>query len=248
MTTNRQRLVMLGVVALIVAVAVLVAYALSPTGRDAAPSAVVPGTPATSVSTPPHASPTLGDRTHDTGPGLTEVGTHVVARPTATGDLEVVEEVLLARPVSAIGLTPPAPPTSPGLEGVVPRVVDVRAENRGVPVAVSLTDPLATRQEVRFGLTTALSVYYRVEHASRLSQPSTQGRALVSIGAISTGDHPGLPVVIEVIGPGVRNVLCPQLVGDQQLCAAQVGETWTTTALTGPPVAVVAQVDLPPQG
>jgi len=268
MTSTRGRVVLLMAIALAIAVGVAFVYSMSPTDRGNAsvslPTTTVPSpgagaTPATPTAvTPTAVTPTATDRpptpsaratrAPGTGPGLTEIGIHVIVQPDTDGDLEVVEQVLLARPVLSIGLAPPVPPAYPGVEGLTPQVVALQAESRGVPVAVGLSDPLVTREELRLGPTTSLSLRYRLVRTSHRTEPSTLGRALAVLPAISAGDYPDLPVVIEVVGPGVRNVLCTQLTGDQRFCAVQVGQTWTTVDLTGRQVAVVAQLDLPAPG
>lgn len=270
MSTSR-RIALLVVMALAIALGVVLVYTLSPSGQDGLAARPTPPSVATGAGTsgptPPSTSSgttapglttsrtstatpqaRVTTRAAGTGPGLTELGIHVLAQPQADGGLEVVEDILLARPVSILGLAPPPTPAYPGLEGLTPEVVDLQAESRGVPVAVALAHPLRTRQDLRFGLTTAISLRYRLEDASHRSEPSPLGRALMVLPAISAGDYPDLPVVIEVTGPGVRNVLCPRLTGDAQLCAVQAGGRWTTADLTGRPVSVIAQVDLPAPG
>lgn len=260
MTTIRWRVVLLATMAMAIAAGVALVYTFSPTDRGG-PSSSLPLTTgaasgaASTMATPRGPTETgtspagrTTTRAAGTGPGLTELGVHVVAQADANGDLEVVEQILLARPVSTIGLTPPTAPAYPGLEGVAPQVVDLQAESRGVPVAVSLSNPLVRREELRLGPTTALSLRYRLGKASRRTEPSTLGRALVVLPAISVGDFPDLPVVIEVVGPGIRNVLCLRLVGDKRFCAVQVGQSWATADLTGRPLVVIAQLDLPAPG
>ncbi|MEO7060823.1 MAG: hypothetical protein ABI083_13975 [Lapillicoccus sp.] len=269
--STRGRAVLLAAVALAVVLGVVLVYTLTPSGPGGRggsaadlPTSTSPRVPdptarASGASpseranpTPPPSSPgpsaAATTPTATTGPGLTEAGIHVVAQAAADGSLEVVEQILLARPVSVIGLAAPVTPAYPGLEGLSPEVVGLQAESRGVPIAVALSDPLLTREELRFGPTTSLSLRYHLDRATRRTEPSTLGRALTVLPAITAGDYPDLPVVIEVVGPGVRNVLCTHLPGDQQFCAVQAGQTWTTAALTGRPVAVIAQLDLPAPG
>ena len=57
-----------------------------------------------------------------------------------------------------------------------------------------------------------------------MSIRSTPGRALVLLPPIAADDSlKKLPVIIEVGGAGVRNLLCPGLASDDQLCGRQDG-------------------------
>ena len=91
----------------------------------------------------------------------------------------------------------------------------------------------------------AVELRYRLLGAATVSTPSTPGRALVLLPPIAADDRlKKLPVVVEVTGTGVRNLVCPGLPADDQLCGRASSSGWRTVALPPRATAVLAQLDL----
>jgi hypothetical protein len=249
----------------ILVAAVLAVFAVLVSGRSPSPEApdpsstlgVTPSAPATSTSSPPASTPaptaasTPADAAATTGPGRTEPGIHVVAAPGVDGTLEVVERVKLGTPVSALLLAPPRP-RGGGAAGANPTITGFQAQAGGLVVTDSPASPLPAAGE-RIELpapATDITMRYRVEGSTDRSQPAPVGRVLVLLPPITRSD-PAVgdpPVVVEVIGGTVRNLVCPDLPVSDQLCGRQRGAVWSTTPLPLSRASVVAQMDLPQPG
>src|SRR4029079_15482653 len=97
-------------------------------------------------------------------------------------------------------------------------LVSVPEKSRVVTAASMLQLPRATQ---------TLVLRYRVETRSWRSLPGPPGRALVVMPPISTlPANAAPPVVIEVTGGTVHNLLCPALDRKHQLCGHADGATW----------------------
>lgn len=190
-----------------------------------------------------------GVTTLTTGPGLTTPGIYVLVQPDAAGNLEVVERLRFAVGVTSLRLAPPKPTEAKGLEGVKPVIVGLQAAAGDAPAPAPWTGPV--RSAVTLPLPTAVTkidLRYRLEAATVRSQPSTLGRGLAALPPIAAVGLGSVPVVIEVVGSGVRNIVCPQLQAEDQLCGRHTGQVWTTTALTARQSSVIAQLDLAQPG
>lgn len=137
------------------------------------------------------------------------------------------------------------------LAALKPRVTDLQVSADGELVSVpSSSRVLAESSLVELPRAArAVVLRYRVQNASSRSLPGPPGRALVLLPPISTMP-PGasLPVVVEVRGGTVLNLLCPGLDRGHQLCGHDSGAAWYSDQLPAGRTAVVAQVDLPPPG
>ncbi|HEU4332823.1 MAG TPA: hypothetical protein VFR40_17065 [Lapillicoccus sp.] len=217
-----------------------------PRPEQAAPATTTP-------STGPTATPTesLPGSVATAGPGLTEPGVHVVAQPDATGALEVVERVRTAAPVRALSLALPQA-SVPGMAGVTPSLSGFQADAGGLVVSDTPVAPLTSVGD-RLELpapASEITMRYRLTGASSRSQPAPAGRVLVVLPPLTQPD-PGVgdpPVVVEVSGGTVRNLVCSDLAATDQLCGRQQGRVWSTTTLSLSRSTVVAQLDLPDPG
>ncbi|MEP6632442.1 MAG: hypothetical protein ABJA89_18365 [Lapillicoccus sp.] len=185
------------------------------------------------------------------GPGLTEPGIHVVAQPDAAGDLEVMERVRLVTPVRRLALAR-LHASGSGVSAAVPAVTGFQAEADGAVVVDAPASPLPAGGDWLElpAAATDIVMRYRLEGGVSRSQPAPIGRALLVLPPITAASSElgPLPVVVEVVGTQVRNLVCPELPGTEQLCGRQQGQVWTTTALPLGRSVVVAQVDLPAPG
>ncbi|MGI8717500.1 MAG: hypothetical protein ACR2JN_06690, partial [Lapillicoccus sp.] len=100
------------------------------------PSGVRTTSPVT--STPP---PLGAGIAASTGPGLTEVGIHVLAQPGANGAIEVLEQLRLRSPVAVLDITAPVVAGIPGLVGAQPAVAALRVTADGAPVTLPVREP-----------------------------------------------------------------------------------------------------------
>jgi len=216
--------------------------AATPTPLTAtAPSGVRTTSPVT--STPP---PLGAGLAASTGPGLTEVGIHVVAQPGPNGAIEVLEQLRLRSPVAVLDITAPVVAGIPGLAGAQPAVAGLRVTADGAPVILPVGEPTTSGPVALPYPATAISLRYRLEGAIARVSPSPVGRVLMAISPIAAKGRGQLPVVVQVIGPGVRNLVCPRLGTGAQLCGREQGSVWSTPATPADLSLVVAQVDLPP--
>jgi hypothetical protein len=207
-----------------------------------------PATPSTTDRPPPQTSPT-GIAT--SGPGLSEPGIHVVAQAGADGSLEVLERVRLTAPATTLALALPRA-TGSGVTAARPTLTGFQAMVGGQVVSDTLAVPFPDAGD-RLDLpvpSTDVTMRYRLEGGAERSQPAPVGRALVVLPPV-TADVPslaGLPVVVEVIGGNIRNLVCPDLDASELLCGRQQGSRWTTAPIPLGRSLVVAQIDLPPPG
>lgn len=228
--------------------------ALSALGRPSdrpAPGAGANGSPRpTGASTSQAASDPIAPAPQPTsGPGVDRPGILVRARPDDVGTLEVVERIRTATPVMALRLTPPSALGLPGLAGIHPAVVSLQAAAGGTgTVPTGFTGFLAPTTLTFTSPTTSVTLRYRLEDASRRSQPAPPGRVLIALPPIASESLGRLPVVVQVSGAGVRNLVCPLLSPGEQLCGRASGALWSTIAMPAARARVVAQVDLPAPG
>lgn len=245
----------------IVFAVVFAAGAVWASGRTAEPR---PEAGAASPTTQQPTSPPTTPRPTDTtlpgtsqagtatsGPGLTEPGIHVVAQAGADGSLEVVERVRLTAPATTLAVALPRASGS-GVNAARPTLTGFQAQAGGQVVTDTLAAAFPDGGD-RLDLpvpSTDVTMRYRLEGGAERSQPAPVGRALVVLPPV-TADVPalaGLPVVVEVVGGNVRNLVCPDLDASEQLCGRQQGSLWTTPPIPLGRSLVVAQVDLPPPG
>jgi hypothetical protein len=172
----------------------------------------------------------------------------VQVSPRADGTLDVIEEVRF------LG-------ASTGLQIALPAVAGVVAKARPKgPVIVGLevfADGRRLEQQAdslvtggRLLLPSAplkVELRYRLVGVATRSAPSGPGRALVLLPPIAADDSLSkLPVVVEIAGPRVRNLVCPALPSTDQLCGRKTSTGWRTVPLPSRATAVLAQLDLSP--
>lgn len=241
------------VVALVLAVGAVYAFGRT---ADRPSSQASPQSPATSSATSPSTSDqpssTAGSAAVATsGPGLTEPGIHVVAQAGPDGSLEVVERVRLTTPVAGLTIARPRASGS-GVATASPTITGFQAQVGDQVVTDMLATPLPDGGD-RLDLPTPatdITMRYRLEGGTERSQPAPVGRVLIVLPPVTTVEPAlaGLPVVVEVIGGNIRNLVCPDLAVSDQLCGRQQGRVWTTAAIPLGRSLVIAQVDLPPPG
>ena len=221
-----------------------------PTGSSSAPSSsdATSGSPAGTGSATSSAGAVPVARS---GPGLTEPGIHVVAQAGSDGGLEVVEQVRLPAAATSLAIALPRASGS-GVAAAVPTISGFQAESGGQVVTDTLAVPLPAGGD-RLELpdpSTDITMRYRLEGGAERSQPAPVGRALVLLPPVTAAEASlsGLPVVVEVVGGNIRNLVCPDLAVAEQLCGRQQGSRWTTPSIPLGRSVVVAQVDLPPPG
>jgi hypothetical protein len=185
------------------------------------------------------------------GPGLTEPGIHVVAQPDAVGNLEVVERIKLSTPVVGLSIATPRASGS-GVTGTNPTISGFQAQADGLLVTATPESPIPAGGDWLElpGPATDISMRYRLEGAVGRSHPAPVGRVLIVLPPITAAD-PKLgdpPVVVEVVGGSIHNLVCPDLAVTDQLCGRQDGPVWSTTAIPLSRSTVIAQVDLPQPG
>ncbi|MEP6649325.1 MAG: hypothetical protein ABJA74_05355 [Lapillicoccus sp.] len=214
-----------------------------------APSADGATSTSTSTSTSPSTEAGAGALA-TSGPGLTEPGVHVVAQPDAFGGVEVVERVRVNTPIAGLMIALPHA-SGPGVAGTKPTMTGFQAQADGAVVTDMLTSPLpAGGDQLDFpSPATDITMRYRLEGGSDRSQPAPVGRVLIVLPPVTADlGLSGSPVVVEVVGGNIRNLVCPDLPVSDQLCGRQQGRVWTTTAVPLGRSVVVAQVDLPQPG
>jgi hypothetical protein len=222
-----------------------------PTGAGTATAGPSPST-TSSTTTRGSTSATPADGALATaGPGLTEPGVHVIAQLGADGSLEVVERVRTSTPVGSLTVALPHG-TGTGVAGVTPSVSGFQAQADGQVVTDMPASPLppgGDRIDLP-GPSSDIAMRYRMEGGTDRSQPAPVGRVLLVLPPITA---PGAtleetPVVVEVVGGNIRNLVCPNLPVSDQLCGRQQGRVWTTAPVPLARALVIAQVDLPQPG
>lgn len=210
------------------------------TPARAAPSASPPAAPSAS----PRSAP-AGVRT--AGVGLTRTGTALSASPTPSGELEVVERVRFAAPVTGVRLELRESP-APALAGVRPQVRGLQIQAGATPVVAPAAVAAAAPVVVRLPATRELTLRYRLGSTAVRSNPAPAGRVLLAVAPLVAPSATSGPVVIDVFGSGVRNLVCPALPPREQTCGARRGAAWTAGPVPARDAAFVAQVDLPDPG
>lgn len=232
-----QRIAWLAIAAVLAGAAVYAVLLGLPDKSDKDPKDSAP--PAQHTGPPPAAN-------RMSGPGVSTVGVHVGAEPYAVGDLEVAERVRFARPVTELTLSPPSALAKVGEGEMEPQVTQLQVEVDGQPVVLPETSLVQDSITVELGEpTTKVSLRYRLVAAAVRSNPAPAGRVLVRLDPLTEGAS---PVQFDVVGDGVRNLVCPSLPAKEQVCGSQRGTTWTAGPLAADKATVVAQLDLPDPG
>lgn len=201
--------------------------------------------PSSGSSAPSSSASPAGART--AGVGLTRTGTVLRASPTSSGDLEVVERVRFAAPVTSVRLELRASP-APALAGVRPQVRDLQIQAGATPVVAPAEGPAEAPVVVRLPATDELTLRYRLGSTAVRSNPAPVGRVLLAVAPIVAPSATSGPVVLDVFGSGVRNLVCPALPQREQTCGARRGAAWTAGPVPARDATFVAQVDLPDPG
>jgi hypothetical protein len=180
------------------------------------------------------------------GPGVTTVGVHLAAEPYAIGDLEVAEQVRFALPVRTLTLSPPSGLAEADAGDEEPQVTQLQVEINGQPVALPRTSMVQIPMRIELDEpTTEVTLRYRLVAAAVRSSPAPAGRVLVRLAPLTSDAS---PVLVDLVGEGVRNLVCPDLPAKDQVCGSQRGNVWTAGPLPAEIAAVVAQLDLPSPG
>lgn len=180
------------------------------------------------------------------GPGVTTVGVHLAAEPYPIGDLEVAERVRFALPVSDLTLSPPTGLATAGAGDDEPQVTQLQVEINGQPVALPRTSLVQIPMRIELDEPTAeVALRYRLVAAAVRSSPAPAGRVLVRLAPLVSDAS---PVLVDLVGEGVRNLVCTDLPPKDQVCGSQRGSVWTAGPLPAEKAAVVAQLDLPDPG
>ena len=147
------------------------------------------------------------------GPGVTEPGILLVARPNPDGTLDVGEWVLLPAATTSIGLTPPEiASVRTTFLGLAPyaSALRVRSEGRPVPLADDLVDLVDGPTTLPLPASTrSYELRYLLHDAAVASRPTSAGRALAAYAPLSSAVPDDLPVVLAAYGSAVRKLLCP---------------------------------------
>lgn len=167
------------------------------------------------------------------GPGVSEAGILVVARPTDGTTLDVAEWVLLAAPTRTIELsTPDLSEAGSGFTDAVPSasLLTVSVDDQAVPAPGGVTGVTTVSLDKP---TRAYVLRYQLDGAVVRSVPSTSGRALAAFRPLTTSVPDELPVAMATWGDDVRNLACPLAALPAEPCAA------------GTPPLLRVNVDLP---
>ncbi len=223
-----------------------------PESSSAAPGPSSTSSTSTGASASPGGTSASGSAPVATsGPGLSEPGIHVVAQAEADGALEVLEQVRLPKPASTLTVRVPRASGS-GVAAAAPTISDFQAQAGGQVVSDTLATPMppAGDQLALPAPSTDITMRYRLEGGAERSQPAPVGRALVLLPPVTAAEPAlaGLPVVVEVVGGNIRNLVCPDLDARDQLCGRQQGSLWSTAPIPFGRSLVVAQMDLPAPG
>ena len=178
-------------------------------------------------------------------PGRTEPGIHVQVAPRKDGTLDVVEQIRFLG--AATGLRVALPETKGVVAGALPPAtriteLEVLADGHRLP---RQPESLATGGRVLLpNAPLTVELRYRLVGAATASTPSTPGRVLVLLPPIADDERLSrLPVVVEVVGKGVRTVVCPGLAAHDQHCGRKERTGWRTVFLSPRGTAVLAELD-----
>lgn len=170
------------------------------------------------------------------GPGVSEAGILLVARPADGTTLDVAEWVLLAAPTRTIELSPPdLSEAGSGFTDAVPSasLLRVDVDDQPVPAPDGVTDVTTISLDEP---TRAYVLRYQLDDAVVRSLPSTSGRALAAFTPLTSSVPDELPVAVATWGDDVRNLACPLAELPEEPCAA------------GTPPLLRVNVDLPRKG
>ncbi|WP_432476775.1 hypothetical protein [Nocardioides sp. GXQ0305] len=178
------------------------------------------------------------------GPGLSRPGIHLSVSPLGSGDLEVVERVLLPEPITVLPLSaPPGPPEAFGL----PRLVDLSVSADDQDLAIAGSTEIGKERELSLPRpATTIELRYRVENADAQSVTAPDGRATLAIRPAASAALDSQPAVVQVRGAVVHTLVCVDEPRERQLCGVPDGDGWHTEPVTADRSSVVALVDLPP--
>jgi hypothetical protein len=93
--------------------------------------------------------------------------------------------------------------------------------------------------------TRRIELRYILAGATVRSIPSVTGRALGLLSPLAATSDRTLPVRIEVVGPSVRNLICPRLAPNRQQCAGTGANLGVAPRLPAATAVVVVQYNLP---
>jgi hypothetical protein len=172
-------------------------------------------------------------------------GVFVVVRPRPNGDLDVVEEVRTKSAVDHLQLTLPTAGGSAALVGVHPTVSQLSVVADGGQVPVPHGGKLKADGRLLFTAPKrTITLTYRLSGAAAHTGPGPASRVLATLPPLAADRSSAMPVVVRVVGPGVLNLICPDLAAAKQLCGRRDGDQWTTPSIPAKSGSVIAQLNL----
>lgn len=201
------------------------------------------GAPTPAPSTPtPTQRPTARTAT---GPGITSPGIRLVAMPNTDGTFEVSESVFFRSPRSTVNLAAPSSKWGgPTFVRKAPRADMVQLSAQDQPVLAGAVSVYAKPVKLRMA-TNKIELRYVLAGATVRSIPSVAGRALGLLAPLAATTDRTLPVRIEVVGPSVRNLICPRRAPNVQQCAGTGANLGVAPLMSAALAVVIVQYDLP---
>ncbi len=179
------------------------------------------------------------------GPGVTTAGTVVVAQPEGNGFRVFEESVLPASPPKQLTLTvPDVGRLGTEIDALAPGVSDLRIALDGRPVAVRATGD--GRWIVALSAKTHHVVAsYLLEGALHDTRSATTGRALGLVTPLVGAPlrSSGSPLVVHVVGPRIRGVVCPDAPAALLLCGTEEARGWSADVPASENPVVLVQLD-----
>lgn len=195
----------------------------------------------------PEPGPGSSGSSRPDGPGTTEPGILLVVAPTADATFDVTELVRLPAPTSSIAVQ------SPDLSAAGSMFTDEKPYASEVRIKAGdqspqVLDGLVNRAQIVSldAPTRRYELRYELNRAVVRSLPSTSGRALGAVRALTHRLPDDLDVAVMAVGGAVRNMSCPGLALSQQACATGKRPLLRLKqALPWRNAVVVVQLDLP---
>ncbi len=193
---------------------------------------------------PAPSTPTTSPRTA-TGPGVTSPGIRLVAKPNTDGTFEVSESVVFRSPRSTVNLAAPSAKSGgPTFVRKAPRADMVQLSAQGQPALAGAVNVYAKPVKLRMA-TNRIELRYVLAGATVRSIPSVAGRALGLLAPLAATTDRTLPVRIEVVGPSVRNLICPRRPPNVRQCAGTGANLGVAPLMSAALAVVIVQYDLP---
>ena len=180
-----------------------------------------------------------------TGSGVSSPGIRLVAMPNTDGTFEVSESVFFRGPRSTVNLAAPSARWGgPTFARKAPRADMVQLSAQGQPVLAGAVSVYAKPVKLRTA-TNKIELRYVLAGATVRSIPSVAGRALGLLAPLAATTDRTLPVRIEIVGPSVRNLICPRRAPNVQQCAGTGANLGIAPLMSAAIAIVIVQYDLP---